>query len=146
MLKAHVDDKLSHLNKLTVFLATNYDAPFHVKKKVFEAAFSSAILYSCECWLKVPLRSIESLYTSAVKSLLGVRPTACNDICLVEANLPAVSSLIHARQAKVLKEAYQTRADMDDDPLMFALRLTEEGNKPMFKRIVKLKESPATSL
>ena len=39
------------------------------------------------------------------------------------------SSLIYSRQAKFLKEIFQTRGGMDDDPLMFALRLTEEGNK-----------------
>ena len=47
-LKAHVDDKKKHLNRLQIFLSRNYDAPFFVKKKVFDAAFSSAILYGCE--------------------------------------------------------------------------------------------------
>ena len=140
-LKAHVDDKLTHLNKLTVFLAANYDAPFHVKKKVFEAAFSSAILYSCEAWLKVPLRSIEALYTAAVKSLLSVRPTASNDLCLVEAGLPAVTALIRSRQAKFLSQAFESRASIEDDPLMFAMQLTEIANKPLFRKILEIKVS-----
>ena len=51
------------------------------------------------------------------------------------------SSLIYSRQAKFLKEIFQTRDGMDDDPLMFTLRLTEEGNKRMHKRITKLRDS-----
>ena len=54
-LKAHVAEKKKHLNRLLIFLARNYDAPFFVKRKVFDAAFSSAILYGCESWLDVSL-------------------------------------------------------------------------------------------
>ena len=140
-LKAHASDKLTQLNKLIIFLAVNHDAPFHIKKKVFDAAFSSAILYSCECWIKVPLRSIESLYNSALKALLGVRPTTCNDVCMIEAGVPAVSALVRSRQAKFFKEVFSTRSHLQDDPLMFALRLTEIGNKPMYKRIMEVRDS-----
>ena len=44
-LKAHAAEKKKHLNRLNIFLARNYDAPFFVKRKVFDAAFSSAILF-----------------------------------------------------------------------------------------------------
>ena len=43
-LKAYVADK-KHLNRLLIFLSRNYNAPFFLKRKVFDAAFSSAILY-----------------------------------------------------------------------------------------------------
>ena len=140
-LKAHVDEKMSHLNKLIIFLAVNYDAPFYVKKKVFDAAFSSSILYSCECWLKVPLRSIEALYMTAVKSLLGVRPTACNDICLLEAGIPSVTALIRSRQAKFLSSIRVSRANLQDDPLMFALRLIQANHKPLHTRVEDITNS-----
>ena len=44
MLKAHVA-KEKHLNHLIIFLCHNHDT------KVFDAAFSSTILYGCESWL-----------------------------------------------------------------------------------------------
>ena len=40
------------VNKFAVFCAVNTEMPFVVKRKVFEAAVSSALLYSCETWLK----------------------------------------------------------------------------------------------
>lgn len=74
-LDLRVTEKTKHLNKLIIFLSSNYVAPFCVQLKVFEAAFSSAILYECQAWLKVPLTSVETLCMTGVKSLLGVRLT-----------------------------------------------------------------------
>ena len=70
-LKAHVAKKKKHLNYLNIFLARNHDAPFFVKKKVFDAAFFTAILYGCESWLGISLYPVDS-YT-AVHNLLRVR-------------------------------------------------------------------------
>ena len=39
-LKVHVAEKKNHLNRLNIFLARNHE--------VFDAAFSTAILYGCE--------------------------------------------------------------------------------------------------
>ena len=39
-LKAHIAEKKKHLNRLNIFLSRNHDAPFFVKRKVFDAAFS----------------------------------------------------------------------------------------------------------
>ncbi len=44
----HAVTKQCHTRKFSSFLAKNYDAPFVVKKIVWESAISSAILYSCE--------------------------------------------------------------------------------------------------
>lgn len=41
-----------------------------MKKKVFETALSSAVLYGCEAWLKVFLKSIETFYMAGVKTSL----------------------------------------------------------------------------
>ena len=79
-LQAHVDSKKKQLNKLLIFFATNYDAPFTVKKRVLEACFMSCILYGCEAWLNVSLKPVESMYMQAVKALLGVRITTPNNL------------------------------------------------------------------
>ena len=55
------------------FLSRNHDASFFVKRKVFDVAFSSAILYGCESWIGVPLEPVERMYMSAVRCLLNVR-------------------------------------------------------------------------
>ena len=53
-----------------MFLNTNKDMPFIAKRKVVEAAFNSAILYGCECWLDTGLQAMDKLYTGALKYLL----------------------------------------------------------------------------
>ena len=101
-LKAHLEAKNKELNKLLIFFATNYDAPFSVKRKVLEAAFMSCILYGCEAWLNVPLKMVETMYMKAVKALLGVRITTPNDLCLIEAGLRPLRAIVKTRQKKVL--------------------------------------------
>ena len=67
-LRMHLENKNKELNKLLIFLAVNYDAPFTVKKRVVDAAFMSSILYGCESWLNVSLKPVEKIYYSAIKT------------------------------------------------------------------------------
>ena len=59
-LSAHIEKKSKQVIKLINFLSRNRDAPFLVKKKVFDAAFKSSILYSCESF------SIDSFKISCI--------------------------------------------------------------------------------
>ena len=79
-IREHVKDKQKHLNKLIIFFYKNQDMPFFVKKRVLDAAFTSALLYSCESWINVYLASVEKMYLSAIKSLLGVRKTTHGEV------------------------------------------------------------------
>ncbi len=72
-----------------------------MKWKVFEAAFSSAILYGCEIHLKVPLNFVESLYMTGVKSLLGVESATPNLTRLLEEGLLSVHALVREKQSQV---------------------------------------------
>lgn len=139
-LALHVKEKTKHLNKLMIFLSINYDAPFCVKLKVFEAAFSSAVLYGCESWFKVPLKPVESLYMTAVKSLLGVRSTTPNLTCLIEAGLPSVQALVREKQRRFLIKMQQ-RHGMLDDPLWFVLEMTRKENKVMMGHLTEIVET-----
>ena len=121
-LKAHASEKKKHLNRLNIFLSRNHDAPFFVKRKVFDAAFSSAILYGCESWIDVSLAPIESMYMSAVRRLLDVRRSTPKLTCLVEAGLPSLEALVKHRQSKFLRKMLKQRDGMSEtDPLMFTL-------------------------
>ena len=121
--KAHADAVVKHIIKFTSFLSKNNDVPFIVKKRVFDAALMSAVLYGCESWLNADVRPIAKLYHWALKSLLGVRGTTCNDLCYVELGYPTVQAIIKSRQRKFFKKMYSERRDIEDDPFIFALNL-----------------------
>ena len=57
----HAEDKAKHLHQLIMFLNTNKDFPFCVKRKVVEAAFNSAILYGCESWIGGNCQEVDKL-------------------------------------------------------------------------------------
>ena len=80
--KAQVGRNTGHVMKYSSFLAKNNDAPYRVKKQVWESALQSAIFYSCETWLENDVRAAESVYMSTLKQLLGVRSTTCNDLAM----------------------------------------------------------------
>ena len=143
-LRAHLESKNKHLNKLLIFFATNYDAPFTVMKKVLEACFMSCILYGCEAWLNVPLKLVETMYMKAVKALLGVRITTPNDLCLVEAGLRPLSAIVKSRQKKFFAKMLEARSDMTDDPFMHVFGITREMNRVMWRYIEGITESGDT--
>ena len=132
----HCIAKTKDLNKLLIFLETNKNAPFVVKKTVVDACFNAALLYGCEGWLGAkPSATLNAMYMKAIKMLLGVRQSTPNDICLVEAGYPSLEAAVRQRQSKFLKKIIVERQDLDDDPLIFALSLTERENVSMHRYI-----------
>lgn len=133
----HAKEKEKNLNKLSIFLASNYEAPFYVKRKVFSAAFSASIFYGMESWIGVAAKPIESLYMKGVKALLGVRESTPNNLCLVEGGLPPLQSIVHQAQAKFFRRMMH-RMEIDDDPLGHTLRLIEREDPTMWTKIQNL--------
>ena len=139
MLKAHVADKKKHLNRLIIFLSRNHDAPFFVKRKVFDAAFSSAILYGCEAWLDVSLKPLETMYMSAVRRLLDVRRSTPTLTCLIEAGIPSLEAVVRHRQSKFFQCIFDQRKDLEDsDPLMHTLSFMRQNNPVLYTNINEL--------
>ena len=60
-----------------------------------------------------------------IKSLLGVRTTTCNDLCLLEVGMPPLKALIAKRRATYLQSKFENLHD--DDPLKFAFHLAKSG-------------------
>ena len=130
----HCIAKTKDVNKLVIFLETNKNAPFVVKKTVVDACFNASLLYGCEGWLGIkPSTTLNSMYMKAIKMLLGVRQTTRNDTCLIEAGYPSLEAAIRQRQRKFLQRMKNERKELNDDPLMFALDLTERENVSMHR-------------
>ena len=96
--KAHVQEKMSHFHKFIAFLDKNFDLPFVIKKRVFDACLLSAMLYGCESWLNGDLKPVCKLYNWALKQMLGVRLTTCNDVCYIESGYAPLKAIVKSEQ------------------------------------------------
>ena len=136
----HCKDKYKHVLKFFSFIAKNFNFPFWVKRKVFEAALLSAVLYSCESWLENGLRDLQKLYTSLVKALLGVRVSSPNDLCLLELGIPSVVGRIIFRQAqkRFFSKMIVDRKGMIDDPFVFVWEMCTNSKTRAAKYVTNL--------
>ena len=55
--------------------------------------------------------------------MLGVRYSTYNDVCYVESGYTPLKAIVKSRQRKFFTKMYNSRIDMNDDPLGLALRL-----------------------
>ena len=60
--KLHAKSKLCHVLKFVSFLKKNNDIPFLVKKRVFDAALLSSLVYGCESWVGADMKPVVKLY------------------------------------------------------------------------------------
>ena len=88
--------------KFNAFITKNVDFPFWIKRKVFDAALLSTILYSSEAWLRNSARNVQAVYYFVVNTLLGVRATTANDLCLMELGIPSVVARVRDTQKMFL--------------------------------------------
>ena len=102
--REHVRNKQCHIIKFLSFLSKNPDAPFSVRKTVFEAAISSTLLYGCDSWLGSSPRYANHPCMTALKALLGVRATTTYSICLLKLGLPSSEARVKAAQNKILTD------------------------------------------
>ena len=105
--------------------------PFVMKKKAIDAAFNAALLYGCESWLDTNLKEGEKLYIGAIKNLLAVRVTTPSALCVIELWYPPLRALVRRRQQQFFSRMMSDRRHMTDDPLMFAIDLTQTHNEKM---------------
>jgi hypothetical protein len=74
--RAQCKAKKAHVIKFEAYVRKNANMRFPAKKKVFDAALTSAVLYSCETWLSPAAINVAlPMYASCVTNLLGVRKT-----------------------------------------------------------------------
>lgn len=136
--KVHAKNKLCHVLKFISFLKKNNDIPFIVKRRVFDAALLSSLVYGCESWIDADVKPVVKLYNWALKQLLGVRKTTPNVVCYVESGYPSLPDLVKYRQHKFLKKMWDERSSMNDDPLSFAMRKVINENTNMGKCVKEM--------
>ena len=124
--------RTKHGRKFSSFISAHRDAPFAVKRKVWDAAVVSAVLYGCETWWTSDIKSAATLYMSTIKQLLGVRSQTSNDLTLMELELPSLSALVKKRQRNFFCK-YTNRSDYNMTPMKRALDIAIACRSPMSK-------------
>jgi hypothetical protein len=140
-IRAQCQSKMCHVVKFEAFIKKNSDMPFPMKRKVFESALISSILYGCESWLSNSAATIVGpAYMSCVRLLLGVRKTTACDLSLIEAGLPTLAARLKTTQKRCIEKLWDERREMADDPLAYALQLAKDGRTPCARYIDSLNQ------
>ena len=126
--ESHIISKKSNVMKFVAFMSKNCDFPFIVKKQVLESALLSSIFYGCEAWTNHSARLIEVTYRSLVKTLLGVRTTTANDLCLMEMDYSSAEARVREVQRKFLIKILTQRNSMVDDPFIHIWNICKSEN------------------
>ena len=137
-IKIHAKEKMAHFHKFIAFLDKNYELPFVIKKRVFDACLLSAMLYGCESWLNGDLKPVCKLYNWALKHMLGVRRTTCNDVCYLESGYAPLNAIVKTKQRKFFVNMYRDRMSVLDDPLGFVLKLVLDNRYSSRKYLFNL--------
>ena len=128
--RIYVKIKLGHVLKFVSFVQKNNDVPFVVKRRVFDAALMSSLLYGCESWVGADLKPVIKLYNWALKQLLGVRKSTPNIVCYAEAGYPSLPDIVRVKQHKFYSKMASERSNLIDDPLIFTIDIVTRANTP----------------
>ena len=137
-IKVHAKNKMCHVLKYVSFLRKNNDVPYIVKKRVFDAALMTSVLYGCESWVGGDVRPVVKLYNWGLKQMLGVRRSTPNQVCYAEAGYPTLPDLIRHKQLKFFSKMWSERSRMNDDPLALAIKLCTDCNTPTGRLVSEL--------
>ena len=134
-IKMKIKQRSKSLNKFFAFLCKNYNAPLYIKEKVLESCVTSALLYNCESWGNANLPGLEIQHRKALKSMLGIRNTVCNEFPYVELGKPMLTSIVHKRQL-----IFYNKCNRDDDwPMQrYIIRKAIDSNSPFIKHYIDL--------
>ena len=137
----HLRSKLSHLFKFSSFVRKNADAPYAIKKTVWNSCMQSAVLYSCETWLTQSLSCLSRPYLRSIKELLGVRSQTCTSAVVVETGICEAKALIFSRQKNFLSKLRASPL-FHGSPVEQAMSMALESGSTMGRHIRHLDSLP----
>ena len=132
----HAKLKQKHINKFNIFCFKNQSKPFKYKKQVFEAVLTIKLIYGCEAWLTEDYHVIETMYMSALKTLLGVRKQTPNDIVLTECGVPTLKERVRVKQQNFIK----SKLTDPEEPLTIVYNLCEQNETNAYRNLKKALE------
>ena len=144
--KLHAQNKLCHVLKFVSFTRKKNDIPFIVKRRLFDAALMSSLVYGCESWVGADIKPVKKLYNWAMKELLGVRRATTSKVCYAELGYPSRPDLIRQKQHKYFHSMWTERRDMTDDPLAFNIKYVMTLNTTLGKTVTHMINSDVPTM
>ena len=135
VLKLHEANNEAIVNKFSIFCVANSKMPFVYRKKVFDAAVTAAMLYSCESWLAKNLKRLERQYNTMIKCLLGVRKNTSTNLCMIEVRILPFNEIVEKRRLNFLKSKL-SNIDLDE-PFHAIYDLCKDANTPGYRLLKK---------
>lgn len=105
---------------------------------MLDSALLASMFYGCEAWICRKLEEPQQLYISALKTLLGVRKTTPNDLCLTELGYPTARGFIRQIQQQFYRKIIAERSGMSDDPFITVWNMVKAAKTPGANYITEL--------
>lgn len=135
--KTEIGERQKHIHKFTSFLAKNNDAPYRIKKKVFQCALQASVLYGSETWLVDTTPITNAIFFKPLKQLLGIRQQVPNNIALVESGICHITDQIQNRQRNFLQKL-QSSPHYIGSPVEFAIKTARDFQTKSSQYIAQL--------
>ena len=87
--------------KFNNFLIKNFLAPLSIKLNILDVCAIPSLIYSCECWGKASINSIEVSYRQGLKRALSIRETTNTEIVYIETKVYSKSPCTNSRFANI---------------------------------------------
>ena len=131
VMRQHEASGEATVNKFALFCAANTDMPYAYKRKVFEAAVMSSLLYSCETWFTKDPKILIKQYNKAVRCLLGVRHNTSIEMCLVESGIYPLKFIVTKKLNTFLNS--KLREFDPEEPFDIVYRLCQQVSTPGYQ-------------
>ena len=127
----HVARGEAVVNKFAIFCTANSGMPYVYKKRVFDAAVLSSLLYSCESWLTNNIKGVEKQYNKLIRCLLGVRKNTSPSLCMLEAGIVPITDIVRKNQKSFL---ISKRENVDEElPFNYVFNMCRDSSTPGFR-------------
>ena len=127
----HEERNEAVINKFAIFCTANSEMPYVYKKRVFDAAVMSSLLYSCESWMTNNISGIEKQYKKLIRCLLGVRKNTSDKLCMLEAGIVPLRDIIAKKQKSFL---ISKRENVDMElPFNLVYEMCRDSGTPGFR-------------
>ena len=130
-IELYLEEKRSNVTiKFANFCMKNIFAPLDIKKIVLKACVCSSLTYGSETWGEFNENKLETIYRSAIKTMLNIRQNTNNEIVYIESDLLPLICMIKEKQLKFWNTINEQKLQNPTSPLSKLIDLASSLDCP----------------